>query len=286
MNSNAQESAQPLAATLQSTGHPEDQALDVYREALVCLSNAKVPFLVGGTFALESYTGLIRRTKDLDLFVNPADRLRLMQRLADAGFRTEWRFAHWLGKAYKDSRSIDIIHSSGNGVCPVDEAWFRYALPAEVLGIPVRVVPAEEMLWSKAFVMERNRYDGGDIAHLLRARAQDLDWARLLFRFGTHWRVLFSHVVLFGFIYPEQRLRIPDWFMHEMMRRIKLDMQCLPADRAVCQGTLLSWSQYLADVESGEYQDARHAPRGKLTMDETQHMTEVLQQEEREGQEH
>jgi hypothetical protein len=204
--------------------------------------------------------------------------------LSDAGFRTEWRFPHWLGKAYKDGRSIDIIYSSGNGICAVDEAWFRYALQAEIFGIAVRVVPAEEMLWSKAFVMERNRYDGGDIAHLLRARAHNMDWARLLFRFGTHWRVLFSHVILFGFIYPEQRLRVPDWFMHEMMRRIKLDMQCLPAERAVCQGTLLSWSQYLTDLECGDYKDARHAPPGKLTCDDTRLMTDVLQREEQAGQ--
>lgn len=286
MHPNAQEVPQHFDGTLQSTGLPEDPAHDVYREALLCLSKAKVPFLVGGTFALESYTGLARRTKDLDLFVQPTDRVRLMQKLSEAGFRTEWRFPHWLGKAYKDDRSIDIIYSSGNGVCPVDETWFNHALPAEILGISVRVVPAEEMLWSKAFVMERNRYDGGDIAHLLRARAQTMDWARLLFRFGTHWRVLLSHVILFGFIYPEQRLRIPDWFMHEMMRRVKLDMQCLPADRAVCQGTLLSWSQYLTDLEGGDYHDARHVPRGKLLPEETQHMTEVLQREEREGQEH
>ena len=67
---------------LHSTGMPEDPAHDVYREALICLQEAKIPFLVGGAFALESYTGLVRRTKDLDLFVRPADRLRLMQQLA------------------------------------------------------------------------------------------------------------------------------------------------------------------------------------------------------------
>ena len=127
---NAQELPQQPDATLQSTGEPQDPAHDVYREALRCLSQAKVPFLVGGTFGLESYTGLVRRTKDLDLFVNPADRLRLMQRLSDAGFSTEWRFPHWLGKAHKEDRSIDIIYSSGNGVCAVDETWFRYALPS------------------------------------------------------------------------------------------------------------------------------------------------------------
>ena len=53
---------------------------------------------------------LIRRTKDLDLFVRPADRVELMQRLSEAGFQTEWRFSHWLGKAFKDPlRSLGAI---------------------------------------------------------------------------------------------------------------------------------------------------------------------------------
>ena len=90
----------------------------------------------------------------------------------------------------------------------------------------------------------------------------------------------------FGFIYPEQRLRIPDWFMHEMIRRLKLDMQCLPSDRRVCQGTLLSWSQYLVDMDRGDYEDARQMPRGRLSSEETQYMTDVLQREEKDAQEH
>jgi hypothetical protein len=253
---------------------PEDPAHDVYREALTCLGDAGIPFLVGGAFGLETYTGLIRRTKDLDLFVRPADRVELMQRLSDAGFQT--------GKAFKDDRSIDVIFSSGNGLCTVDDGWFQHAVPAEILGVKVCVVPAEEMFWSKAFVMERNRYDGGDIAHLLRARAPMMDWARLLSRFNAHWRVLFSHIILFGFVYPSQRLRVPDWFMHEMVRRLELEMQSLPPDRRVCQGTLLSWSQYLVHLDRGEYEDARHLPRGKLTGEETQQMTDVLQREEQE----
>lgn len=261
----------------------EDPAYDVYREALTCLGDAGIPFLVGGAFGLEIYTGEIRRrTKDLDLFVRPTDRMLVMQRLSDTGFQTEWRFSHWLGKAVKDDRSIDVIFNSGNGLCTVDDGWFQHAVPGEILGVKVQIVPAEELLWSKAFVMERNRYDGGDIAHLLQARAPMLDWARLLSRFNAHWRVLFSHVILFGFVYPSQRLRVPDWFMREMVRRLELEMQSLPSDRRVCQGTLLSWSQYLIHLDRGEYEDARHLPRGKLTTEETQQMTEVLRREEQE----
>ena len=68
-------------------------------------------------------------------------------------------------------------------------------MPERVLDVPVRLIPAEEMIWSKAFVMERERYDGADVAHILRACAETLDWPRLLQRFDGHWRVLLQHLV-------------------------------------------------------------------------------------------
>jgi len=42
------------------------------------------------------------------------------------------------------------------------------------------------MIWSKAFIMERDRYDGADIAHIIRTCGKGLDWSRLLHRFGSH----------------------------------------------------------------------------------------------------
>ena len=142
-------------------------------------------------------------TNDLDLFVRPgAIEWSSGQKLSGGRISDGVAVQPLARQAHKDNRSIDVTFNSGNGVCTVDDAWFRHALPAEILGLHVEVVPAEEMLWSKAFVMERNRYDGGDIAHLLRARAAVLDWARLLFRFGVHGRVLFSHVVLFWLHLP------------------------------------------------------------------------------------
>ena len=98
-----------------------------------------------------------------------------------------------------------MIYCSGNGVAEVDDEWFSFAADGEILGVPVRLCPAEEMIWSKAYVQERERFDGADIAHLIRCRGKSMDWDRLLRRFGDHWRVLFSHLVLFGFIYPGDR---------------------------------------------------------------------------------
>jgi hypothetical protein len=264
---------------MQANGTRNDHANGFYRDAVTALQETGMPFLIGGAFALESYTGLVRRTKDLDIFVRPGDCDRLLSRLRSRGYETEVRFPHWLGKAFKDGHFIDVVFNSGNGICKVDDQWFEHAMPGDVLGMPIAFVPAEEMIWSKAFIMERERYDGGDIAHLLRARAKVLDWARLLSRFHRHWRVLLSHLVLFGFIYPGHRLQVPSWLMTELMRRLELEMHSLPSDPHVCQGPLLSWSQYLVHTERGDYHDARHIPHGSMTEQETRYVTRVLTRE-------
>jgi hypothetical protein len=254
-------------------------AQNLYRLGLQDLQRSGVPFLVGGAFALESYTGLVRRTKDLDVFALREDVDGLMRFLAAAGYETEVRFPHWISKAHKGGHVIDIIFGSGNGICAVDQKWFGAAPTATIMGERVRLVPAEEMIWSKAFIMERERYDGADIARLLHARCEKLDWGRLLWRFDRQWRVFLSHLVLFGFVYPGRRLQIPHWLMRELMHRLDMEMQTLSSDRDVCQGTLLSWGQYLDHIERGDYKDARHSPRGSLTAGETKFVTERFQEE-------
>src|SRR5262249_13068499 len=159
--------------------------------------------LVGGAYALQHYTGVVRHTKDFDVFVRPVDCQRVLDVFSAAGYRTELSFPHWLGKVFGGHGDfVDVIFSSGNGVAPVDSGRVAHAVDARVVGEPVRLCPVEEIIWSKGYVLERERYDGADINHLLRACGRDLDWRRLLGRYGAHWRVLLSHLVLFGFVYP------------------------------------------------------------------------------------
>ena len=193
----------------------------VYLEALAALRQGGVEFLIGGAHALAPYTGIIRDTKDLDVFLRKEDCEAALAVLGEAGFSTELTFPHWLGKAYAGDRFIDLIFGAGNGVAMVDDLWFAHATPGHVLGVPVPLCPPEEMIWSKAFIMERERYDGADIAHLILACGRELDWRRLLARFGRRWRVLLSHLILFGFIYPGERLVIPDAVMDHLLRRLE-----------------------------------------------------------------
>ena len=248
-----------------------------YRKALLALQAAQVPFLVGGAHAWAHYTGIHRDTKDFDIFVQPHLCARTLEVLCAAGYHTELTFPHWLGKALcSDGGCIDVIFSSGNGVARVDEEWFAHASAGEILGMPLRICPVEEIIWSKATIMGRERYDGADIAHLLHAQGQSLDWQRLISRFGADWRVLFSHLTLFGYIYPTERSQIPDWVIHELVSRLQREMRRPDPTERVCQGTVLSWDQYLVDVEQKRYHDSRLIPRGMLTAQDIAHITAIL----------
>jgi len=247
---------------------------------LACLAEQAIPFLVGGGYALRHYTGDVRGTRDLDLFVRRGDARRLLDALGALGLETDLTFPHWLGKARLGGECIDVIYSSGNGIAAVDDDWFRHAVPATVLGVRVELSPPEEMIWSKAFVMERERFDGADIAHLLLACHKRLDWRRLLTRFGPHWRVLLAHLVLFGFIYPLERGVVPPGVMRLLARRLALETRApAPAER-ICLGTLLSRAQYLTDVSRRGYADARLGPAGGMTPEDVAHWTAAIDRED------
>lgn len=262
--------------TTRSGEQPDSGTAAFYRHVLETLNAAQIPFLVGGAYAFNRYTGIDRYTKDLDLFLRRSDFDRAAEALKQAGYHTELTFPHWLGKARHDGFYIDLIFSSGNAIAEVDDLWFEYAIEEEVLGVPVKISPAEEMIWSKAYIMERERYDGADVAHLLRACGDKFDWARLLRRFDPHWRVLLAHFVLFGFIYPTHRKLIPITIMDELLERLRREMYDEATGDNICLGTLLSREQYLSDIEQEGLQDGRLEPLGRMTPEQTVHWTRAI----------
>jgi predicted nucleotidyltransferase len=268
-------SRQALAPSLEDEIAPATAAF--YRRALQVLCDAQVPFLVGGAFAHACFTGIRRATKDLDLFIQRRDYERVAALMQAEGWRAGIAFPHWLAKVYAGEEFIDLIFNSGNGVTPVDERWFRNNREAVVLGVPVRVANIEDSLLSKAFIMERERFDGADIAHLLQANAEQIDWAGLLERFGANWRVLLAHLTLFGFIYPGERHRVPTWLMNKLIAHLAAETRHSGApDPHVCAGTLLSREQYLHDVGRLGYVDGRLTQASTMTPRDVAVWTEAI----------
>jgi len=271
-----------LAPSLEDEVEPATAAF--YRSALRALVDAGVPFLVGGAFAHACFTGIRRSTKDLDLFIRREDYERVAALMQRHGWRTELTYPHWLAKVYAGDEFIDLIFNSGNGLAPVDDRWFRDNPESLVLGVPVRIANPEDGLLTKAFIMERERYDGADVAHLLHAGAEQIDWPGLIARFGPHWRVLLAHVTLFGYVYPGERHRVPAWVVEELMARLAAETREPPAaDPHVCAGTLLSREQYLHDVEQLGYVDGRLTPVSTMTPTDVAVWTEAIPARHAEG---
>jgi hypothetical protein len=238
---------------------PEEQEeRDAHREALRILQEQEFEPMVGGAYALKTHTGIWRDTKDLDLFLRKDRVGDALQSLARAGYRTELTDPLWLAKAYSGDYFIDLIFSSGNGIGTVDEHWRRRAAISKVLDLDSLIVPAEEMIWQKAFIQERERFDGADIHHLLRCKGAQLDWDHLLMRFGErHWEILLVHLITFRFSFPSDKQQVPEWVMRELMHRLeRKEVQATSKER-VCRGTLLSRQQYLAETNVEGYRDAR-----------------------------
>ncbi len=225
--------------------------------AIEVLQNEGVPFVVGGAYAYCTYTGIYRDTKDLDLFPRKRDALRALEVLKKDGWRTERHDETWIYKAFKGEYFVDFIFSSGNGVATVDDEWFDNAKTANVMGHECLVAPAEEIIWSKGFVLERERYDGSDVIHLLRAAARDLDWPRLIRRFDRYWEVLLSHLMLFRFAYPSQREDVPDWVMAELMARTFTTLREGNWEEKICRGPLISRVNYVPDTTEWGYENGR-----------------------------
>ena len=225
--------------------------------ALTTLKNAEIPFVVAGAYALHQYTGIYRDTKDLDIFLRRQDVHRALDVLREVSFETSMLDPVWIAKAYaNDDYFADLIFSSGNGVAEVDDLWLSRAHAGVIHGLPVLVAPPEEIIWSKAFVCERERFDGADVNHIILARGKQMDWKHMLARFGDYWAVLYAHLVMYRFSYPGQRDHVPQWVWEELSSRAAA-MDNEPDNKMLCRGMLIARGQYGVDVNHWGYEDAR-----------------------------
>jgi len=242
------------------SGHAEPtasspQAEAFYAEALRELTRSGQPILLAGTYAVCAYTGISRPTKDLDIFCRAGDFPRILAHFKDLGYAVEVEDERWIAKVRKGEQFFDIIFASANGTMPVGDAWFADARQVEVLGTPVAIVSPTELIWSKAFIQLRHRYDGADIVHLILKQRDAIDWKRLLSYMELHWEVLLMHLLNFRWIYPTERDHIPRWLVDELLDRLKHQLDLPPPQMKICRGRMFSRLDYEAAVRDWGFAD-------------------------------
>jgi hypothetical protein len=238
---------------------------ELFRDVLRLMNEKQVPYVVSGAFALQKHTGIWRDTKDLDLFL-PAENLKqALEYLKEAGFECEICDV-WLAKARHNGYFVDLITGMSNAVIMVNRSWVDRSVPAEVLGVPTRVLAAEELLASKLFVLFRERFDGADMAHIIFGTEGRLDWNRLLDLVGEHWELLFSVVVMFHYIYPTSGEFVPKEVWQEFMERLQREL-VNPSTKTDFRGSLLDEKMFAIDVKEWGMQNLVEEYRARRGMD-------------------
>jgi hypothetical protein len=224
---------------------------ETYADALRALQSAAVPFAVGGAFAVYHYTGIWRDTPDLDLFLLAGDVERALAALHAAGLRGRVEDRGWLAHAVRGAAAIDLIFGHGNYLAQFDDAVLARVEMGVVVGLAAPVVAIEELIWSKAYVAARDRFDGSDIAHLILKQGARIDWAHLIWRFGDHWDLLFTHLLLFRYSYPHDRDLVPQDVFVRLLERERRRRAAEPPHENVCRGSLLDHQCFEVDYERG-----------------------------------
>lgn len=195
----------------------------IYCSALALARASGTRFLIGGGFGLSVYTKHWRRTKDMDFYVLPHERHTLIAALERAGFSDIYdQFPYdrgWIHRSMRDGVLVDVIWSMANRLAEVDELWFTHAARISLRGEALQIIPAEELLWCKIFILQRDRSDWPDIFNLLYAVGPDLKWNHVLTRFQSDVPLLKALLTVFGWICPNRVAEFP----LELRQQLQLD---------------------------------------------------------------
>jgi hypothetical protein len=115
----------------------------------------------------------------------------------------------WIYRATQGETIVDAIWAMANLRTHVDEDWLTLGPELDVRGERVRPIPAEELIWSKLYVLQRDRADWPDVFNLIDALAPRLDWDRLIARMGADLPLLAAALTVFAWLSPARAAGIP-----------------------------------------------------------------------------
>jgi hypothetical protein len=227
-----------------------------YADALRRLNKSRIPYVLAGAFGLHSYTGLWRNTKDLDAFLRPCDLENALAIFKNGGYEVEIREDHWLAKATKEPYFVDLIFGMANGHVEFDSEFVRADRTVQIAGEPAPLIRIEELIVSKMYIAVRDRFDGADVVHLIRAAKGDLNWKRITDRMGDFKAILLWHLILFDFVYPGHSDYLPKDLVAELFEEVRGRWSAVEPGQ-ICRGPILDQYSFAADILDWGYTDPR-----------------------------
>jgi len=193
---------------------------EVYAEVLRRSSSLGIPFALGGNLASATHTGRWRKTNDMDIYVEPKDRERLMSVLDSLQLRdiqAEYPYdPQAIYRATNGDAIVELIWAMQNQRAVVDREWIERTEQVDLEGLTVRLTAPEEIVWAKLYVINRNRCDWPDLLNLIYYCGAGMDWKHLLGRLGADAPLLSGALALLSWLAPSQLREVPGWVLKEL----------------------------------------------------------------------
>jgi hypothetical protein len=233
---------------------PEDQ-WEVYQRVINQAQERDIPFSLGGAFAVATYTGRWRATKDLDLYVLPRDREKMVAAISAAGLSDYYEKnpydRGWIYRSYSDGQIVDAIWTMANYTIQVDETWIAGGPVIDVRGYELHIAPPEEMIFGKIFIVQHDRCDWPEIMNMIYFTGPNLDWEHLLARLGLQTPVLAGVLSLFGWLSPQKAREFPVWLWDRLGLR-RPEGELTPEERRFRANLIDSRPWYIPTLKDGE----------------------------------
>jgi hypothetical protein len=190
---------------------PREQWL-LYRGVMTAALDRRIPFAIGGGMAAMAYAGQLRDARDIDFYIQPENREAMIQVVLDAGLLDYYDRApydrNWIFRGFRDDLIVDVMWAMANQRAQVDAQWLKGPV-VSVDGLTFRLLRPEETLWTKLYVLQRDRCDWPDAINMLHSIGAELDWDYLLGRTAEDTLLMAALVKVFGWICPDRYNELP-----------------------------------------------------------------------------
>ncbi|MBV9083565.1 MAG: nucleotidyltransferase [Acidobacteriaceae bacterium] len=191
----------------------------LYKRVMTAARDRNVPFAVGGGLVAMTYAGQWRDTKDIDLYIRPGDRDRMIEIVRQAGmadyFERQPYDRKWIYRSYWKDSIVDVMWCMANQRAKVDDSWMD-GPQVEIDGLQVHLLAPEDAIWTKLYVVQFDRCDWPDAMNMLYALGTELDWHRFLSKVEPDAPLVGALLAAFRWLCPAKASQFPAWIWSEL----------------------------------------------------------------------
>jgi hypothetical protein len=184
-----------------------------YADLIEAAAWRNLPYCLGGGLAFSAYSFRRRGMKDVDLFIHERDKDAFIELVGAIGYEdfyeTQPYDRTWIYRATRNGVVLDLIWTLPNHRVDIDDLWFERGMKAKVHGHRITLIPPEEVIRAKLYVVQHDRLDWPDLLNVLACSAGTMDWEFLLERTAPDERLLGSLLAMFAWVDPGGAAAVP-----------------------------------------------------------------------------